>query len=314
MAERLAWDVAIVGGSFAGLTAALQLGRASRSVVVIDAGRPRNARSPAAHGVPGWDGRSPEDILSAIRADVSAYPTVQLRQGSVTAIAGDADTGFALATAEVEELLARRVILAFGMTDRLPAIPGLTEGWGRWVLHCPYCHGYEVRGRPLAVIARDASALHVARMLRTDWSDDVTLLPHEADLDADALAEAHATGVGVEPRMILAARPEADGVTLDLAGGGRLDAAAVFVMPRAVFASPLAEALGLATDPGHGGPYLRTGPFGQTSRPGIFAAGDILRPAPAITPALADGVMAGTACHQSLIWPDRFPPAMEHPT
>jgi len=190
-------DVAIVGGSFAGLTAALQLGRASRTVAVFDTGRPRNAASSAAHGVPGWDGRPPLEILGAIRKDVAAYPTVTFADQAVTGLTGAADS-FRL-TMEAGEVLARRVILACGVTDRLPDIPGLAEGWGRWALHCPYCHGYEVKGRPLSILGRGPMALHMAQMLRSDWSADVTLIAHDGDWGPEAQAEAEGDRSGQPP-------------------------------------------------------------------------------------------------------------------
>lgn len=309
MNDGKALDVAIIGGSFAGLTAALQLGRASRSVVVFDTGHPRNAASPAAHGVPGWDGRAPRDILAAIRRDVAAYPTVTFDDQAVTGLPGEADA-FRLTTAAGESQ-ARRVILACGMTDHLPAIPGLADGWGRWALHCPYCHGYEVRNRPLAILGRGPMALHMAQMLRTDWSDDVTLIAHEGDLGPDAEDEAEGLGVILRHSPLLRAEGEGDGARLTLADGTTFPTAGLFLHADTAFAAPFVAGLGLATLQGPTGPYLKTGPFNTTSRAGLFAAGDIIRPAGIVTPALADGAIAGTAAHQSLLWPDRFPPIPE---
>ena len=301
-------DVAIIGGSFAGLSAALQLGRASRTALVIDAGAPRNAVSPAAHGVPGWDGRTPGEILDRIRADVRAYPTVTIHEGRAEAVTPLADGTFAVAVSDGQRVTSRRIILAYGMVDRLPPIPGLAEGWGRFVLHCPYCHGYEVKGQPLAVLARSAMALHVAQLLRADWSDDVTLcLQDAADIEPAHLAEAEHHGIMVEKRRIAAVQTAGTGGRLTFEDGCTADIAAVFVMSDAAFASPLGLDLGCQTMPGPTGPYLRVGPQGQTTVPGIFAAGDISRPAPLVTAALSDGVLAGVSAHQSLHWPERFP-------
>jgi thioredoxin reductase len=304
-----ALDVAIIGGSFAGLTAALQLGRASRSVVVYDTGWPRNAASPAAHGVPGWDGRAPRDILAAIRRDVAAYPTVTFHDHAVTGLSGEADA-FRLTTA-AGEWQARRVILACGMVDHLPAIPGLADGWGQWALHCPYCHGYEIRNRPLAILGRGPMALHMTRMLRTDWSDDVTLIAHEGDFGPDAEDEAEGLGVILRHSPLVRAEGEGDSARLTLADGTTFPTAGLFLHADAAFAAPFVAGLGLATLQGPTGPYLKTGPFNTTSRAGLFAAGDIIRPAGIVTPALADGAITGTAAHQSLLWPDRFPPISE---
>jgi thioredoxin reductase len=298
-------DVAIVGGSFAGLTAALQLGRASRTVTVFDTGRPRNAAAPAAHGVPGWDGRSPFEIIAAIRKDAAAYPTVSFADQAVTGLLGEADA-FRLITA-AGEVTARRVILACGLTDRLPDIPGLAEGWGKWALHCPYCHGYEVKGRPLSILGRSPMALHMAQMLRTDWSADVTLIAQD-DLGPDAKAEAGALGVTLRRSPLVQAFAEGDGARLTLADGGDLFTAGLFLHGETNFAAPFIEGLSLTTRPGPTGPYLATTDFRMTSRAGLLAAGDITRPAGVVTPALADGVIAGTAAHQSMLFPDRFPP------
>jgi thioredoxin reductase len=302
-------DVAIVGGSFAGLTAALQLGRASRQVAVFDTGHPRNAASPAAHGVPGWDGRAPGDILAAIRKDVSAYPTVRFHDQAVTGLTGGVDA-FQLSTA-MGDVTARRVILACGIADRLPDIPGLAEGWGKWALHCPYCHGYEVKGQPLAILGRGPMALHMAKMLRSDWSGDVTLIAHEGEFRPEADAEAEALGVPLLRSPLARAETVAKGARLVLGDGTVLQTAGLFLHADTNFAAPFVAALGLATAQGPTGPYLKVGAFNATSRAGIFAAGDITRPAGILTPALSDGVVTGTAAHQSLLWPERFPPFQE---
>ncbi len=304
-----ATDVAIIGGSFAGLTAALQLGRASRSVAVFDTGQPRNAASPAAHGVPGWDGRAPGDILDAIRRDAAAYPTVAFQDLAVTGLSGEADA-FRLSTA-AGDWQARRVILACGMTDHLPAIQGLAEGWGRWALHCPYCHGYEIRNRPLSILGRGPMALSMAKMLRTDWSHDVTLIAHEGDLGPDADGEAESLGVTLHRSPLIQAESDGDGAQLTLADGTTFETAGLFLHSDTAFSAPFIAALGLTTLQGPTGPHLKTGPFNTTSRAGIFAAGDIVRPAGILTPALSDGVVTGTAAHQSLLWPERFPPIQE---
>lgn len=301
-------DVAIVGGSFAGLTAALQLGRASRTVTVFDTSRPRNATAPAAHGVPGWDGRPLFEIIAAIRKDAAAYPTVSFLEQPVTGLSGAADA-FRLTTA-AGEVTARRVILACGVTDRLPDIPGLAEGWGTWALHCPYCHGYEVKGRPLAILGRGPMALHMARMLRTDWSADVTLIAQD-DLGPDAEAEAAALGVTLRRSPLVQAVPDGDGARLTLADGSDLFIAGLFLHGETSFAAPFVADLGLIARPGPTGPFLATTDYRMTSRAGLLAAGDITRPAGVVTPALADGVIAGTAAHQSLLFPDRFPPFTE---
>ena len=296
-------DVAIIGGSFAGLTAALQLGRASRSVTVIDAGAPRNRMSPAAHGVPGWDGMPPKDILDRIRADALAYPTVSLIEGFVVA-AGRQETGFKIDLDAGAPIAAHRVLLTHGVRDILPDLPGATEAWGRTLLHCPYCHGYEVRGRPVAVLGVHPMSGHQAAMLRADWSESVTLL---AGLGVEVHTEG-LDGITFDDRPVAALRATDVGLAVDFADGTTSDFAGVFTAPQVSLAGSPAEMLGCATALGPLGPYLQVGPMGQTTISGVFAAGDCASPAHSVTPALGAGAMAGVGCHQSLLFPDNFPP------
>lgn len=300
------FDVAIIGGSFAGLTAALQLGRASRTVVVIDAGRPRNVTSPAAQGVPGWDGLPPGATLDGFRADLAAYRTIAIRRGNVTAVSGVADA-FTLDMSE-GRLAARWIILAHGVRDVLPEIPGLHGGWGRTVLNCPQCQGYEVKGLPLAVLATGPIAAHLARMLRADWSDRVTVLTGLADTPDIAAFEAD--GFEIEPRRLARVR-HVSGVTLAFGSGPHLEVAALFVVPAVSLSGSPAEMLNLALADGPAGPVVQVGSMMQTSRPGVFAAGDMARPAHSINFAIGDGTAAGTACHQSLVCPDLVQPVQK---
>lgn len=177
------------------------------------------------------------------------------------------------------------------------------------MLNCPYCHGYEVKGQPLAVLARNAMALHMARLLRADWSDDVTLCVQGAvGFEQEHLDDAQRQDIKVETRQVVSVSAQGEGVILTFDQGTETSVAALFVASDASFGGSLGTDLGCQTVPGFTGPYLRTGPQGQTTIPGVFAAGDIIRPVALVTAALADGVLAGTSAHQSLIWPERFPP------
>jgi thioredoxin reductase len=300
-------DVLIIGGGFAGLSAALQLGRAGRTVTVIDAGRPRNRMSPAAHGVPGADGIAPVALLERIRRDVAAYPTVEVEAGEIRDASGGTDA-FAI-DRDGRTLNARRIVLAHGVTDILPDIPGLAENWGRTVLQCPYCHGHEVRGRPLAVIATGAHATHQARLLRADWSPQVTVfLAPSVVLDEAARETLAAAGIAADDRAVVQVEGRHDSIAITLAGGEALAFGAVFTASRVAFPCGVAETLGCATGDGPHGPFLRVGAMGQTSVAGVFAAGDAARPGHAVTLALGDGVAAGTGCHQSLVFPGFIQP------
>lgn len=297
-------DVAIIGGSFAGLAAALQLGRASRSVVVIDDGQPRNRTSPAAHGVPGWDGMPPAEILNRFRADLSAYPTVRLLNGCVSDLRGSLDD-FTLIAGGSEPIRARRIILAHGVRDILPDIPGLWGSWGRTVLHCPYCHGYEVKGLPLAVLATGPMASHQAHLLHADWSDDVTLLVNGVEgIDADALGGA---GLKVEHRKPVFITGE-EGAQVQFGDGKVARFAALFTAPSVDLTGSPAATLGVGLADGPMGTFVRVGPMQQTDAPGVFAAGDLAAPMWNVNFAVGDGARAGTGCHQSLVFPTFIPP------
>ncbi|MEM9797086.1 MAG: NAD(P)/FAD-dependent oxidoreductase [Pseudomonadota bacterium] len=298
-------DVAIVGGSFAGLAAALQLARTGRDVVVIDACAPRNAMSPAAHGVPGSDGSAPSDILDRFRSDLAAYETVTLQQDRVIGITGAQDA-FELDIAASERIAARRLILAHGVGDVLPDLPGIEACWGRTLLHCPYCHGHEARDRPLAVLAVHPMALHQAMMLRADWSEQITLLTGAGtDLDLSGLDRGL---IDLEPREIIGLESDEDGIIVAFEDGARVQFAAVFTQPRVTLERTPAAFLDAQTAQGPLGPFIRVGAMGQTTVPGVFAAGDCARPGHAITLALGDGASAGIGCHQSLVFPDFVQP------
>ena len=297
------WDVVVVGGSWAGLSAAMQLARARRRVRVVDAERPRNRFAHAAHGFLGQDGRAPAEIVAAARAQVLAYPTAEWRADEAThAAAGDGT--FEIALASGATVRARRLVLATGVVDELPDLPGLRERWGTSVLHCPYCHGYEVADRRLGVLAVGEASVHQALLL-PDWSADVTLFSNGAlEPDAAQREALAARGVRVDARRVaglLGDAPRLAGVRLEVPGGDvvvGLDA--LFTASRTRMASPLAEQLGCAFEEGPFGAVIRTGARQETTVHGVFAAGDAARVPHNATFASADGVMAGISAHQSL--------------
>jgi thioredoxin reductase len=301
-ASAAPYDAVVVGGSWAGLAAAMQLARARRRVLVVDAGRPRNRFAAASHGFLGQDGRAPADIIDAVRAEVLAYPTAEFRSDDAVAAREDGD-GFALTLASGTRVRARRLVLATGVVDELPDVPGLRERWGATVLHCPYCHGYEVADRRLGALATGAMSVHQALLL-PDWSADITLFtdgvvePDEAQLGALA-----ARGVRVDPRPVAALvgdAPALAGVRFRDGTTRRLDA--LFLVSGTAMASPLAAQLGCAVDDGPLGPVLRTDATKATSVPGVFAAGDAARVPHNASFAVGDGTMAGMSAHRSLVF------------
>lgn len=295
------FDTIIVGGSFAGFSAATQLVRARRTVLMLDTGAPRNRFAAHSHGFPGQDGRVPSDIQSDLRSEVSAYPTFAFR--AVAAVTAKREgAGFRVGLADGGEVTSRRIILAFGVSDTLPDLPGLRERWGVSALHCPYCHGYELNGQPVGVLARDEMAMHQA-MLLPDWGL-TTLFTQGAFVPTQEQRQMLSNrGVMIEETPItgfLGAAPELEAVRL--ADGREVRLAGLFLAPQTFPSCDLAEQLGCATKMGPTGPYLDVDAMQATSVPGVFAAGDLASPMPNATLAAASGVMAGGAAHRSLVF------------
>ncbi|MBV6657871.1 MAG: NAD(P)/FAD-dependent oxidoreductase [Devosiaceae bacterium] len=292
-------DVVIVGGSFAGLSAGLQLGRARVSVKIFDTNKPRNRFASTAHGLIGHDGRTPFELRGLGRANLSHYPSAGLVDAAVDSIAQQGDT-FIVQAAGQKPIAAKGIILAYGVRDRLPDIAGLTEAWGRNVMQCPYCHGYEVRDQTLGVLYTSEASLHQAKIL-PDWSDDVTLFTNGNTLEANALETLESRGVKLvtDPVSDLSIADGQMETVNTSAGEHALDA--LFLITRTEQACDLAEQLGCAFEDGPFGRFVSVDNLQQTSVPGVFAAGDLARPIHQSVWAAADGSAAGVFCHQSLL-------------
>ncbi len=294
------FDVVVIGGGAAGLSAALVLSRARRTVAVVDAGRPRNA--PAAHmqGYLSRDGLPPAELLAAGRREVREYG-VDVIDGAVTAVAGSAAAGFTVRIAGREPVVARRVLLATGLTDVLPDIPGLAHRWGRDLLHCPYCHGYEVRDQPLGVLGGTPGAVQHALLVR-QWSADVLFFPHTDAVDDAEREQLRSRGVGlVEGRVagLVVADDRLAGVGLE---DGRIVArSAVFVRPRLRSNAVVARSAGCLLD-GNGWPT--TDDTLRTSVPGIWAAGNVADPRAQVITAAGEGSSAAIAINADLVAED----------
>ena len=297
------WDCIVVGAGAAGLSAAVVLGRARRRTLVIDAGEQSNRVADGIGGLLGQDGRPPADLYASGRAEVDAYPSVELKQGKV--VSGEAgDPGFVLELADGSREAARRVLLATGMDYRHPELPGVAERWGRSVFHCPFCHGWEHRDEPLGVLDRGASGVHRGVLLSL-WSGDVTLLtdgPAELeDEDAARLAEA---GVAVDERPVAGLEGSAPELTaVVFAGGERLPRRGLLVPAPMHQRSPLAEELGAAlSEPGPiVADAIEVDPSFRTSVPGLFAAGDVTGHMPSVARAIAAGHSAAAMIVQDLV-------------
>jgi thioredoxin reductase len=298
-------DVIIVGGSFAGLSAALQLGRARRQVTVLDTGLNRNRFAREAHSLLGHDGRSPRELLQLARGQLAAYPTVRLVDaraehagGTINALRVETDAG---------PMESRRLILSYGVTDMLPPIEGLRECWGRSVLHCPYCHGFEFARQRWGLLYAGPMSLH-AVTLYGDWTDRLTVFLDGQTPASEEREALLARGVQIVEGKVASLRH----------GGGMIEAVALDDGREhpvdALFAHfkvrPSAELhlqLGLALEEGFAGPFVRVDERQATSVPGVFAAGDLSRAMHALSFAAAGGNMAGVGAHQSLLFP--APPA-----
>jgi thioredoxin reductase len=290
-------DVVIVGGGAAGLSAALVLGRARRKVAVVDAGAPRNA--PAAHmqGFLSRDGMPPSELLEVGRREVTRYG-VELVDGSVTAI----EPGFLVHDGGGRSWGARRLLLTTGVTDDLPPIAGVHERWGRDLLHCPYCHGWEVREQPLGVLGTHPGAVAHALLVR-QWSDDVMFFAHTDDVSEHDRRQLAARGIHVVEGEVAALGVEDDRLSgVELADGTFVRRAAVFIRPRNVpHRDGLLASLGVeVTSEG----FAAVDRDGRTSAPGIFAAGNVVDPRAPVIAAAGAAATAAMAINADLVQED----------
>jgi thioredoxin reductase len=291
------FDVVIVGGGAAGLSAALVLGRARRRVAVVDAGEPRNA--PAAHmqGFLSRDGMPPGELLAAGRAEVAGYG-VEVRPARVAGI----EPGFTVRLDSGDALAARRLLVATGVGDDVPDVPGVRERWGRDLLHCPYCHGWEVRDRPLGVLGSlPGSALH-AQLVR-QWSDDVVFFTHTYDLTDAERFQLAARGIEVVDGLVTRLVVEDDELRgVELAGGHVVPRAAVFVRPgNRPHPDGLLAQLGCELDRA-GFPVVDA--TGRTSVPGVWAAGNVVDPRAQVITSAGAGSAAAIAINADLVQED----------
>jgi thioredoxin reductase len=290
------FDVIVVGGSYAGMAAATQLARARRKVLVLDGGRRRNRFAEESHGFLTRDGADPAEIARIAREQLMAYPTVEWREAEVTAAEGQID-GFRLTGAGDTTAEGKRLLLAIGLSDELPDIPGLAERWGRHVFHCPYCHGYEVEG-PIGVLNAEPRSFHHALML-PDWGPTTFFLNGAPMPQASDLAALEARGVVVDPDPIGEIAGKADIV---MQSGRVVSLGGLFTSTRNRPSSPIASELGCAIEEGPSGPFVRTSDLMETAVPGVFACGDVTKPFGSVAIAVGDGAFAGGSVHRSLMF------------
>jgi thioredoxin reductase len=298
------YDVVIIGGGAAGLSGALTLARARRSVLVVDAGEPRNAPAGHVHNYLGREGTPPAELLAIGRGEVEGYGGAVVT-GRVVAV-GREDDGFVLGLDGGRRVRARRLLLAAGLTDELPEIPGVAERWGSTVLHCPYCHGWEVRDRAIGVLSTGPMGAYAAGLWR-QWTDDVILFVHTgAEPAADDLERLEARGVQIVRGEVTGLE---GGAHVRLASGELVERDAVVVAPRFVANAELLAGLGAVPVPmeAHGavmGTQLPADATGRTEVPGIWVAGNAGDLGAQVIVAAAQGLRAGAMINADLIEED----------
>ena len=298
------YDVVVVGGGAAGLSGAVALARSRRSVLVVDAGEPRNAPAGHVHNFLTRDGTPPAAIYASGRAEVSRYGG-QVETGRVTTLSRDGDR-FRVQIGP-RTVTARRLLIATGLRDELPDVPGLAARWGIDVLHCPYCHGWEVRDQRVGILATGPTAVHQALLFR-QLSPHVTLLQHTGPIPDDQQREQlTARGITVTAGPVEEIEADASGLTgVRLADGRHLPLDAVIVAPFMRARAELLEPLGLKPAEmrigGHAvGTYIESGPTGATVVPGVWVAGNLANIQAQVITSAAAGLTAGAAINLDLI-------------
>ncbi|RCH54416.1 NAD(P)/FAD-dependent oxidoreductase [Mucilaginibacter hurinus] len=292
MQIQSSFDVIIIGGSNAGLSAAMALGRALRKVLIVDNGKPCNRQTPHSHNLIMHDGWTPADMHTAAKKDVLSYETVQYQEGTVTAVNG-IDNDFKITINNTQHVNARKVILATGIKDVFPAIEGFAECWGISVIHCPYCHGYEYRSKVTGILANGDGGFEMARMIN-NWTKNLTIFTNgSAAFTEEQLTVLSKHNIAVISNEILAIKHNngyLHSLVLKEAGEVVLDA----LYARLPFTqnTGIPEHLGCAlTEQG----YLHVDNLQRTTVPGIFACGDNSTFMRSVSAAIASGTMAGVA-------------------
>ena len=298
MSNSTEYDIIIAGGSYAGLAAAMALGRAMRRVLVIDSGNPCNKQTPYSHNFLTNDGKRPAEIVSMARQQLSSYEYVTFLNDTVTG--GQAKAGrFEISTRSGKLYNARKLVFATGIRDLMPDIPGFVECWGISLLHCPYCHGYEVRHQNTGIIANGDAAFELSSLI-SNWTKDLALYTNgKSTLTDEQALKLREHSIDIVEDTILKLEHE-DGYVKEIVfrKGHSIPVKAIYIRPAFVQHSSLPEEMGCQlTDDG----YIQVDPAQRTSIPGIFACGDNTSRMRTIANAVASGTSTGFMLNRELI-------------
>lgn len=294
-------DVIIIGGSFAGLAAALQLGRARRKVTVLDTGLPRNRFAGHSHGLLGHDHKPPLDILAEARQQLERYPTIRLVNAQADSISGSIDN-FSVHTSNGKSFAARRLILSYGVVDQMPDILGFAENWGASIVPCPYCDGFEVAEQHWGLIWSGPKSHNYVRLYH-DWTSALSVFTNGHDISPEMLADLVRRNVTVvNGQIVEVIHNKERTVTVCTDTNNKVMVDILFAHPNTKPSAHLHESLGLASVDTPFGIAIKVDERRETSVPGIYAAGDLANPLMAsVTTASSHGAIAGISAQQSML-------------
>lgn len=299
MEAKTTYDVIIIGGSNAGLSAGLALGRSLYKTLIIDSGKPCNRQTPHSHNLVMHDGWKPADMLAAAKKDVLAYPNVQLLDATVTAVNGSSNN-FAVSVDDAgTTYFAKKIIVAAGIKDIFPDVQGFAECWGISIIHCPYCHGYEYRDEPTGIFANGNMGYDLAKLI-SNWTNNLTVftngLPTFTQEQEDAISR---NGIKIIETPVSGIEHENGYIKkVNLQNGGSVSLSAIYARLPFVQHTDVSAKLGCEfTEHGH----IKTDMMQKTSIPGVFACGDAASPMRAVSAAIASGTMAGVAAGKEIL-------------
>jgi thioredoxin reductase len=299
---REQYDVVVIGGGAAGLNGALMLARARRSVAVIDAGEPRNAPAGGVHGLLGREGMAPAELLEIGRGEVRQYGG-HVVDGTVTS-AKASEGGFTVALADGREVKARKLLVTTGLVDRLPEIPGLAEHWGKDLIHCPYCHGWEVRDQAIGIVATGPMSMHTALLFR-QWTDDLVVFTNDRlALPPEEAEKLKARGTRIVDGAIERIEAEDGRIRgVRLANGEFVERSVLATASRLEARAGFLKDLGLnaVEHPSGAGEHVPADPFGRSDVPGVWVAGNVTDLMAQVGAAAAAGAMAGAQINMELV-------------